>query len=198
MPVTKFHVAIFASGSGSNAEAIAKYFNGHPFITIDLIVTNNPNAPVLQRASRLDIPAKILTREKFQEEADVLWLLNEYQITHIVLAGFLLLIPRFLISAYPDKIINIHPSLLPKFGGKGMFGMNVHQAVKNAFEKETGITIHLVNEQFDKGEILFQEKCTIEEHDVPADIARCVQKLEYEHYPRVIEQWIVGEKSRES
>jgi phosphoribosylglycinamide formyltransferase-1 len=196
MPVTKFHVAIFASGSGSNAEVIANYFNRHPFITVDLIVTNNPNALVLERAARLGIPTKILTKEKFQGEAEVLSFLKEHQITHIVLAGFLLLIPRFLIHAYPDKIINIHPSLLPKYGGKGMYGMNVHQAVKNALEKETGITIHLVNEQFDEGEILFQEKCTVAEDHAAADIARCVQKLEYEHYPKVIERWIMG-NSRE-
>jgi phosphoribosylglycinamide formyltransferase-1 len=194
MPVTKFHIAIFASGSGSNAEVIAKYFNNHRFITVNLIVTNNPNALVLERAARLGIPTKILTKEKFQEDEEVLRLLREYQITHIVLAGFLLLIPRFLIRAYPDKIINIHPSLLPKFGGKGMYGMNVHQAVKNTLEKETGITIHLVNEQFDEGEILFQEKCAVAEHYTPADIAQCVQKLEYAHYPEVIERWIVGNR----
>jgi phosphoribosylglycinamide formyltransferase-1 len=121
-------------------------------------------------------------------------LLKEHSITHIVLAGFLLLIPSFLVRAYPNRIINIHPSLLPKFGGKGMYGMKVHEAVKTSLENETGITIHLVNERFDEGEIIFQQRCPVEKHFTPAEIAQCVQKLEYEYYPKVIEQWILKDK----
>jgi phosphoribosylglycinamide formyltransferase-1 len=192
--ITPFKVAIFASGNGSNAEAIVLYLKNHPSISVSLIISNNPKAIVLERAARLNIPSKILTREQFQEEDTLLELLKEYSITHVVLAGFLLLIPPFLIRAYPNRIINIHPSLLPKFGGKGMYGMKVHEAVKNSLENETGITIHLVNERFDEGEILFQQRCLVETHFTPAEIARCVQKLEYEYYPQVIEQWILKDK----
>jgi phosphoribosylglycinamide formyltransferase 1 len=189
--MVKFRIAIFASGSGSNTEEIIHYFKDHPSIVVDLILTNNPNAFVLERAKQLKIPNQTFTREEFKDSAFMPGLLRRNSITHIVLAGFLWLIPSHLIRAYPEKIINIHPALLPKFGGKGMYGLKVHEAVKAALEKETGITIHLVNEQYDEGRILFQGKCAVQPHYTPSEIAACVQKLEYEHYPRVIEKWIL-------
>jgi phosphoribosylglycinamide formyltransferase-1 len=188
----KFSIAIFASGSGSNAERIIRHFEGHPSIAVRLVLTNNPNAFVLDRANRLNVPAQVFSREEFKDPDFIPDLLKHNHITHVVLAGFLWLIPSHLIRAYPNKIINIHPALLPKFGGKGMYGSKVHEAVKAAMEKETGITIHLVNEKYDEGEVLFQGSCAVETHYSPTDIAACVQKLEYEHYPKVIEKWITA------
>lgn len=187
----KFRIAIFASGSGSNAEEIIKYFSNHPDIGVDLLLSNNPDAFALERAKRLNVPSKIFNRQRFRETEEVLLWLREKDITHIVLAGFLWLMPEYLIKAYPDRIINIHPALLPKYGGKGMYGAKVHEAVKAAAEKETGITIHLVNEKYDDGKILFQGRCNIDDHYTPEKIAECVHKLEYEHYPKEIEKWIL-------
>lgn len=192
MSSPEIRIAVFASGSGSNAEVIIRYFKGHARIKVVLLLSNNPQAYALERAKRLDIPARAFTREDFQEGGAMLQWLRKYEVTHIVLAGFLWLIPRYLINAYPDKIINIHPALLPKFGGKGMYGAKVHEAVKTAGETETGITIHLVNEHYDEGRTLFQGRCRVEDHYSPAEIAACVQKLEHEHYPRVIERWALG------
>jgi phosphoribosylglycinamide formyltransferase 1 len=188
----KFSIAIFASGNGSNAEQVIRHFQGHPSIAVNLVLTNNPSAFVLDRANRLGVPTRIFSREEFKDPAIVTGWLKQNHTTHIVLAGFLWLIPSHLIRAYPDRIINIHPALLPRFGGKGMYGSKVHEAVKAAMEKETGITIHLVNEKYDEGEVLFQGKCPVETHYSPTDIAACVQKLEYEHYPKVIEKWITS------
>ena len=190
MSSKKFRIAVFASGNGSNAEEIIRHFKGHQTIEVALVITNNSGAIVLDRAKRLQIPSQVFSKEQFRDSAEVLNGLKQAGITHIVLAGFLLLIPEYLIRAFPDKIINIHPALLPKFGGKGMYGLKVHEAVKLANEKETGITIHLVNEKYDEGRIIFQGKCAVEEAFTPQQIAQCVQRLEYEHYPRVIEDWI--------
>jgi phosphoribosylglycinamide formyltransferase-1 len=186
----KSHIAILASGSGSNAEEIIKYFKNHPSISVSLILTNNANAFVVERAKNHNIPFVVFSREEFQNEKFILDALSRNEITHIVLAGFLWLIPQYLTSAFPDRIINIHPALLPKHGGKGMYGMKVHQAVKNAGDKETGITIHLVNEYYDEGRVLFQMSCALDEAFSADEIAKCVHKLEYEHYPKVIEKWI--------
>jgi phosphoribosylglycinamide formyltransferase-1 len=191
MSKRKFRIAIFASGNGSNAEAIMRHFSGHQTIEIALVLSNNSNALVIDRASKLGIPSKTFTHEEFKNPQIALEWLKKDNITHIVLAGFLWLIPDHLINAYPDKIINIHPALLPRYGGKGMYGMKVHQAVKAAAEKETGITIHLVNEHYDEGKILFQERCSVEENFTAEQISRCVQQLEYAHYPKVIEDWIL-------
>lgn len=191
MSLKKFRIAIFASGSGSNAEEIIKYFSNHSDISVDLLLSNNPDAFALERAKRLNVPSKIFNRQLFRETEEVLQWLQENDITHIVLAGFLWLIPEYLIKAYPDKIINIHPALLPKYGGKGMYGAKVHEAVKAAADKETGITIHLVNEKYDEGKILFQGRCRIEDNYTSEKIAECVHKLEYEHYPKEIEKWIL-------
>jgi phosphoribosylglycinamide formyltransferase 1 len=187
----KSRIAIFASGGGSNAEEIIKYFRGHSSVEVRLVLTNNPNAFVLERAKNHGIPTKIFDRIQYTQSAVVLEWLQEYGITHIVLAGFLWLVPSYLIRAYPNRIINIHPALLPLFGGKGMFGMKVHQAVKEAGSSVTGITIHLVNENYDEGEIIFQGKCDIDSDCSPEEIARRVHALEYIHYPRVIEDWII-------
>ncbi len=192
MSLKKNRIALIASGSGTNAQAIIQYFKDHPTIKVVLLLSNNPNAYALQRASTHQIKNYVFTREAFTEGTKVVRYLTEEAVTHIVLAGFLWLIPDYLINIFPNKIINIHPALLPKYGGKGMYGSRVHEAIKAARETESGITIHLVNNKYDEGEILFQVKCAISEDDTPEDIARCVQKLEHEHYSRVIERWIIG------
>ncbi len=183
-------LAIFASGSGTNAEAIFKYFQNHPYIKVGLLLTNNPAAAVLSKAKNSGITSIVFTKSQFNESDEIIEQLKKHRITHVVLAGFLLLIPKNLIVAFPSKIINIHPSLLPKFGGKGMYGMKVHEAVKAAGEKETGITIHKVNEIYDEGEIIFQASCQITVSDTTQQIAQKVHSLELKNYPTVIEGWI--------
>lgn len=186
----EFRIAIFASGSGTNAEAIIKHFKGHPIIKVELVLTNNPNAFVLERAKKFAIPTKVFSRGEFD---NVVTDLREYRITHIVLAGFLWLIPASLIKSYPNKIINIHPALLPKFGGKGMYGMKIHELVRTLNETETGITIHLINDKYDEGPILYQGRCDVSSTDSPQEIAYKVHQLEYAHYPLIIEKWILAE-----
>ncbi|CAN5198818.1 phosphoribosylglycinamide formyltransferase [soil metagenome] len=186
----KFNIAIFASGNGTNAEAIIKYFLGHKSVAVSVLLTNNPNAKALERAENLDVPSYIFDRSQFDQQEELIDMLIESEVTHIVLAGFLWLIPTYLINEYP--IINIHPSLLPKFGGKGMYGKRIHEAVKNADELETGITIHEVNSQFDGGKILFQATEQIDADDSIELIANKVHALEYKHYPEVIERWILS------
>ena len=192
MSSKKSRIAVFASGNGTNAEEIFRYFKNHPSIGVGLLLSNNPHAFVLERAKKFNIPSKVFTREEFKNPDLFISWLHEKEITHLVLAGFLKMIPDYLTKAYPEKIINIHPALLPKFGGKGMYGIKVHEAVRQSGEKETGITIHLVNDQYDEGKILFQAKCAVQESYSPEEINECVQKLEYEHYPKVIEQWILN------
>jgi phosphoribosylglycinamide formyltransferase-1 len=181
-------LAIFASGSGSNAQNIADYFKGSHEINVSLILANRPDAYVLERAKNLGIPYKLFNRTDFYETEIVLDLLKEYQIDYIILAGFLWLVPGYLLKAYPDRILNIHPALLPKFGGKGMYGEKVHQAVIEAGEKRTGISIHIVNEHYDSGQIVFQDSFEILPGDTPESIAKKVHELEYRHFPRVIEE----------
>jgi len=185
-------IAVFASGSGTNAEVIITHFQNHPSIEVVLLLSNNPNAFALERAKKFNIPSTVFTKEQFRDSDEVLNWLRKYNVTHVALAGFLWLIPKNLTQAFPDRIINIHPALLPKFGGKGMYGMKVHEQVKTTAEKETGITIHLVNEQYDTGKILFQAKCPVDTDDTPEQIAAKVHQLEHAHYARVIEAWIVG------
>jgi phosphoribosylglycinamide formyltransferase 1 len=183
-------LAIFASGSGTNAEAIFKHFQEHSTIEVVTLLSNNPHAYALERAKKFNVPTFVFNRIQFRESEDVLNYLKERRVTHIVLAGFMWLVPMNLVKAFPGKIINIHPALLPKFGGKGMYGMHVHEAVKAAGESETGITIHEVNERYDEGRILFQAKCSIEVTDTPDQIATKVHSLEHLHYPRTIETWV--------
>lgn len=192
MPSPKFRIAIFASGSGTNAEEIFRYFKNHPDIEVSLLLSNNPEAYALQRAKNHGIKSVVFNRKEFSDGANLRRALDESNITHIVLAGFLWLIPPWLLDRFPDRIINIHPALLPKYGGKGMYGARVHEAVKASGDLETGITIHLVNDRYDEGRILFQGRCAIDAGFAPEDIAACVHKLEYEHYPPVIEKWILG------
>jgi len=184
------NMAIFASGEGSNAQKIIEYFNGNDKIRVSLIVSNNPAASVLEKAARADINHLLINKEEMKTGTKLVSLLKENQIDLIVLAGFLWLIPSYLIKAYPEKIINIHPSLLPKFGGKGMYGMHVHQAVLDANEKETGISIHLVDEVFDHGKVIFQAKCAVEANDSAQALAQKVHALEHEHYAKVLESFI--------
>ena len=190
-----FRIAILASGSGTNAEEIFKHFQHHATIEVVLLLSNNPQAYVLERAKKFGVPSKVFTRSEFRESEEVLIWLQKRSVTHIVLAGFMWLVPDYLVKSYPHHIINIHPALLPKFGGKGMYGMHVHEAVKVAGEKETGITIHEVNERYDEGKILFQARCPINREDTPERIAEKVHALEHAHYPGVIEEWILQAKN---
>ena len=185
-------IAIFASGSGSNAENITNYFSNNPAIDVSLILTNNPHAFVIQRAKNLGIKSFIFTKSDFLESGKTLLFLQENDINLIVLAGFLLKIPKNLIKAFPNKIINIHPALLPKYGGKGMYGDKVHQSVIDNKETESGITIHYVNEHYDEGEIIFQAKCVVEPTDTADDLANKIHALEYEHFPEVIKNIVLA------
>jgi len=184
----RVRLALFASGSGTNAEAIMNHFANHPEVKVTMLVSNNPDAYALERAKRFHVPTRVCSRQEFQNGTVLHWL-GEAGVTHIVLAGFLWLIPENLISAFRDRIVNIHPALLPKYGGKGMYGSKVHEAVKAAGETQTGITIHLVNEHYDEGRILFQASCRITSADTPESIAEKVHALEHRHFPSVIEQW---------
>jgi phosphoribosylglycinamide formyltransferase-1 len=183
-------IAIFASGSGSNAQAIAEYFKNSAQIKVACILTNRPDAYVLERAKMLKIPSFIFDREEYYHSTKLLAILQDYNIDFIVLAGFLWLVPEYLIKAFPKRIINIHPALLPKYGGKGMYGMRVHEAVIDNGEKDSGITIHFVNEKYDEGNIIFQAHCPVNRNDTPELLAERVHLLEHEHYPKVIEKLI--------
>lgn len=188
-------IAVFASGAGSNTLRIIEYFTGHPHIRVAAIICNNPAAGVLVHAHRHQVPALLITRMLLNDQQWFLAQLRCMQVDRIVLAGFLLLIPPYLVQAYPGRIVNIHPALLPAYGGKGMYGMHVHEAVRAAGEAETGITIHLVNEHYDEGKILFQERVSIDAADTPESIAQKIHVLEHRWYPQVIAQWISGTMS---
>ncbi|GAB4037053.1 phosphoribosylglycinamide formyltransferase [Spirosoma jeollabukense] len=179
-------IALFASGSGSNAEKIAEYFVNNTEVEISLIVSNNPKAGVIDRARRLHIPVLLFDRTTFYDTSRITQLLAGQAIDLIVLAGFMWLMPTELVQAFSNKIINIHPALLPKFGGKGMYGHFVHEAVVAAGETESGITIHYVNERYDEGQIIFQANCPVLPTDTPDDVAHKVQILEHLHYPRIV------------
>jgi phosphoribosylglycinamide formyltransferase-1 len=180
------NIVLFASGSGTNVENIVNFFKDDQDTQISMILTNNPKAYVIQRAEKLGIPFRIFNRDDFYNNSTIIDLLKKIKPDLIVLAGFLWLIPENMIKAFPDKIINIHPALLPKYGGKGMYGSKVHEAVVANKEKESGITIHYVNERYDEGNIIFQAKCEVLPTDTPDDVANKVHGLEYKHFPRVI------------
>jgi phosphoribosylglycinamide formyltransferase-1 len=188
----KVRLAIFASGSGTNAEAIMNYFQHHFQVQVVIVLSNNQDAFALERAKKFNVPTRVFDKQQFRESDEVVGWLKGFEVTHIVLAGFLWLLPENLIQSFPHKIINIHPSLLPKFGGKGMYGMKVHEAVKEARENETGITIHLVNSHYDEGKILHQASCKISTTDSAQEIAAKVYALEYSNYPKTIEQWALS------
>lgn len=186
----KKRIAIFASGSGSNAQKLMEHFKRNKEIEIALVLTNNPDAYVLQRADSFEIPSHIFDKNEFYQTDDVLDLLKNLNIDLIVLAGFLWLIPQNILGTYPNRIINIHPALLPKYGGKGMYGDFVHQAVMAAKEMEGGITIHYVNEKYDEGEYIYQAKYRIENKDNLEMVKFKGQQLEHLHYPRIVESVI--------
>ena len=189
-------IALFASGSGSNAEKIATYFAVNADVDVSLLLTNNPKAGVIDRARRgfarpdfvgeLHVPVLLFDRPTFYDTDRITQFLLQQRIDLIVLAGFMWLMPADLVRAFPNRIINIHPALLPKFGGKGMYGHFVHEAVVAAGETESGITIHYVNERYDEGQLIFQARCPVLPTDTPEDVARNVQALEHAHYPNVV------------
>lgn len=181
-------VAIFVSGTGTNCENIIRYFAGSEVVNIALVVSNKADAPALEKARRLGVPTEVVSKSQLADSSFMLSLLRERDIHFIVLAGFLLMIPDYLIAAYPRRIINLHPSLLPKFGGKGMYGHRVHEAVKAAGETETGMTVHYVTGECDGGEIIAQYKTAISPEDTPEDIAAKENLLEMRYYPLVIKQ----------
>ncbi len=183
-------IAIFASGNGSNAENIIRYFKNHPSIEVGVVVSNNPDAYVHERAKAFGIESFSFSKSEFEKGCSVLELLRRYNIDFIVLAGFMLKIPPLLLDAFPHKIVNIHPALLPKHGGKGMYGDRVHRAVIESGETESGITIHYINENYDEGDIIFQATCLLSSEDTYNEVAEKVHKLEYEFYPAVIEKVI--------
>lgn len=194
----KTRIAIFASGNGTNAETIMRHFSAVGAARqagkaeVVLVVTNRREAGVVERAERLNIECVYLPRDAWSGGSEVLSLLRSREIDFIVLAGFLLLLPRAVVEAYPRRIVNIHPALLPKFGGRGMYGMNVHEAVIEAGETESGITIHFVDEAYDHGEVIAQYRCPVLPGDTPGMLAARIQTLEYAWYPEVIEKIVNG------
>jgi phosphoribosylglycinamide formyltransferase len=185
-------IAILASGNGSNAENITRYFSENTSVRVVLICSNNPRARVHERAARLGIPSLSFSNADFADGVSVLKSLSEAKIDFIVLAGFMNKIPDVMLQAYPEKIINIHPALLPRHGGKGMYGMHVHEAVIAAGDKVTGITIHYINGRYDEGRIIFQAQCPVLPGDSALEIAARVHALEYAYYPQVIEHVVCG------
>ena len=181
-------IVIFASGSGTNAENLIKFFQNRDNTSVIQVLTNNPRAKVLERAKKLKVSALSFNKIAFTETSDVLNILKAAQPDLIVLAGFLWKFPENILSEFPNKVINIHPALLPKYGGKGMYGMHVHEAVVENNEKETGITIHYVNENYDEGAIIFQAKCEVLKSDTAEDVAAKIHELEMEHFPKVVER----------
>lgn len=188
-------IAIFASGSGSNAENIIQYFAQKPQFCVKSVFCNVPDAYVLERAKKYRIPSFVFNREEFRNPDKVFRQLQEQEIDFIVLAGFLWLMPSFITAAWPNKIVNIHPALLPAYGGKGMYGHHVHEAVIAAGEKESGITIHYVNDHYDQGAIIFQAKCPVLPTDTTDDLAARVHELEYRYFPQIIAETILKQEA---
>ena len=188
-------IAIFASGSGSNAENIIQYFAQKPQFCVKSVFCNVPDAYVLERAKKYRIPSFVFNREEFRNPDKVFRQLQEQEIDFIVLAGFLWLMPSFITAAWPNKIVNIHPALLPAYGGKGMYGHHVHEAVIAAGEKESGITIQYVNDHYDQGAIIFQAKCPVLPTDTPDDLAARVHELEYRYFPQIIAETILKQEA---
>ncbi len=185
------NAAIFASGEGTNAENLFNYFANDPRIKIKLVVTNKDNAGIVERAEKHKKNVQIISKSALENYTDkFIEFLKVEKIDLIILAGFLIKIPEAFIKAFPNKIINLHPALLPNYGGKGMYGMNVHKAVIANKDKESGITIHFANEEYDKGEIILQAKCLIDENDTPESLAKKIQKLEFEFLPKAIEKFL--------
>lgn len=186
------NLAIFVSGTGSNCERLIRYFADSTEINVSLVVSSKADAPAVQKAESLGVPVHVVNAAGFRDEEAVMDLMRRYSVDYIILAGFLLMIPSYLVSAYEGRMVNIHPSLLPKFGGKGMYGMNVHRAVKEAGESETGMTVHLVSNVVDGGRVLAQFSVAVSPEDTPEDIAAKEHVLEMEHFPIVIEKLVNG------
>lgn len=182
------NIAIFASGGGSNAQKIMEHFQGISLAKVSFVLSNKAEAGVLEKAEKMGVETLVFDRPYFYETTEILKELDKRKIDFVVLAGFLWLVPNYLVRHFPRRIINIHPALLPKYGGKGMYGMHVHRAVKESGEKESGITIHYVNEKYDDGSIIFQKTCKLDPADSPENIAAKVLKLEHHYFPRLIEQ----------
>jgi phosphoribosylglycinamide formyltransferase-1 len=185
-------LAILASGNGTNAQQIAEYFANEPAVNVNVIIYNKKDAFVATRAKNLGIDSQYFNRKDFMETDKVLHCLKDRSIDYVILAGFLLLVPQNLLDAYPNRIINIHPALLPKYGGKGMYGHNVHDAVVANKETETGITIHIVDQHYDRGTTLFQARCIVAPSDTADDVAAKIHLLEKEYFPRVIEAFVLN------
>ncbi len=181
-------IVIFASGSGTNAENLIRFFHNRENVSVIQVLSNNSHAKVLDRAKKLKVSALSFNKIAFTETDDVLQILKAANPDLIVLAGFLWKFPTHILVEFPNKVINIHPALLPKYGGKGMYGMHVHEAIVSNKEKETGITIHYVNEQYDEGAIIFQATCDVNVLDSAQDVANKIHELEMEHFPKVIEK----------
>ncbi|WP_375579738.1 phosphoribosylglycinamide formyltransferase [Marivirga tractuosa] len=184
------NIAILASGSGSNAEKIIHYFKNHKTINIACVITNNENAGAIERAEKAHIPSKYFTKQDFENPEVILQYLKSKEVDFVVLAGFLLKIAPEIVAEYSDKIINIHPALLPKYGGKGMYGNHVHESVILNKETESGITIHVVNDNYDEGRIIFQAKCDISPQMGAKQLSAKVQQLEHQHFPKIIEEFV--------
>jgi phosphoribosylglycinamide formyltransferase-1 len=182
------HIVIFASGSGSNAQQIVEYFSDSDIARVIMIYSNRADAYVLQRACQLNIPTVVFDRLDFYENDLIINQLNSLYPDLIVLAGFLWKVPEKIVQAFPNRIVNIHPALLPKYGGKGMYGEHVHRTVLENREKESGITIHYVNENYDEGAFILQARCAINDNDTPESLAKKIHALEHKYYPKTIEQ----------
>lgn len=185
-------IVVFASGSGTNAQNIIEYFNQTKTAIVTNVLCNNPTAKVFERCEKLNVDCSLFEKEDFFKENTLLHFLLQEQTDFIILAGFLWKIPKNILTAFPNKIINIHPALLPKYGGKGMYGMHVHRAVKSNNESETGITIHYVNEHYDEGAIIFQAKTILSSEDTPETIAQKIHVLEQTHFPKIIENVLLN------
>lgn len=185
-------IAVFASGSGSNAEALVHFFKDRKDARVAMIVCNNPQAGVVERAHRLRIPLVMVSKRVLYEDQSLLYTLRQEGIDALVLAGFLWLVPAYLIQAYPQRIVNLHPALLPAFGGKGMYGIKVHEAVIAAGEKESGISIHLVNEHYDEGQLLAQFRTPIAAGETVESLAEKIHQLEHRHFPETVATWLAG------
>lgn len=193
MPSVK-RIAVFASGNGSNAENLIKYFNDRREIAeVALVVCNRPDALALRRAEALGVASVVMSRDRLNDPEGIIGVLTDYGVDFIVLAGFLLRVPEFLVDRYRGRIVNIHPALLPKFGGKGMYGRHVHEAVVAAGERETGITVHYVSERYDEGRVIFQAAVAVSAGDTPADVERKVRDLEIRYLPGVIDHVIAND-----
>ena len=186
------NIAVLASGNGSNAENIIRYFKEKGTAAVSLVLSNRREAFALERARRLGVPAVYFPKEEWTDGEAVLAALREYKVDFVVLAGFLVRVPSNILRAYPSRMVNIHPSLLPKFGGKGMYGDGVHRAVLASGETESGITIHYIDDRYDEGDVIFQAVCPVLGTDTPDDVAARVHRLEYKHYPEVIAQLVAS------